>query len=270
MKHQVKLLARRLGVSGLMNVQFATQGRVVYVIEVNPRASRTIPFVSKATGVPWAKIATRVMLGESLDDALASVGIVDVQLPRHVSVKTPVFPFDRFRGIDFVLGPEMRSTGEVMGIDASYPLAFAKAMLAAGIELPTSGKVLVSVNDPDKPRVVSIARDLHDMGFEIYSTVGTRQVLIEHGVPAQLVSKHADHHEPFLLEMIQKGRLDLLINTPIHTGSASDEGRWRVASIQSRIPLITTLSGARAAVGAIRAMRSNKISVRALQDYLAD
>ena len=269
-KHQVKLLARRLNVCGLMNVQFAIQGRVVYLIEVNPRASRTIPFVSKATGVPWAKIATRVMLGELLDDALANVGIVDVQLPRHVSVKAPVFPFNRFRGIDFVLGPEMRSTGEVMGIDDSYPLAFAKAMLSAGIKLPTSGKVLISVNDPDKPRVVSIARELHEMGFEIYSTAGTRKTLTEHGVPALHVSKHSEDEPPFLLEMIQKRRLDLLINTPIHTGSASEEGRWRGASIQAGIPLITTLAGARAAVGAIRAMRTNTITVRALQDYLAD
>ncbi|MCB9849937.1 MAG: ATP-grasp domain-containing protein [Phycisphaerales bacterium] len=268
-KHQTKVLARRLGVCGLMNVQFAIQGRVVYVIEVNPRASRTIPFVSKATGVPWAKIATQVMLGRSLDEALADEGIRDVRLPRHVSVKAPVFPFRKFRGVDCVLGPEMHSTGEVMGIDAEYPIAFAKALYGAGISLPTSGRVLVSVNDPDKPRVVSIARELHEMGFEIYSTIKTHQTLADSGVPSVIVSKQAGEEHPFLLDMILGGKLDLLINTPIHTGSASDEGRWRAASVQCGVPLITTLAGARAAVGAIRALRAGDMRARALQDYLA-
>jgi carbamoyl-phosphate synthase large subunit len=269
-KYQVKLLARRLGVCGLMNVQFAILDNVVYVIEVNPRASRTIPFVSKATGVPWAKVATRVMLGRTLHRALADLGVSIVKTPAHVSVKAPVFPFKKFRGVDCVLGPEMRSTGEVMGIDSSYPLAFSKALLEAGIRLPTSGRVLVSVCDPDKPRVVSIARELHEMGFAIVSTLKTHQTLAEHGIPSDVVSKHADQEYPFLLEMIERRELDLLINTPIHTGPASEEGRWRAASIQMGIPLITTLAGARAAVGAIRAMRANGVKVRALQDYLAD
>jgi carbamoyl-phosphate synthase large subunit len=269
-KYQVKLLARRLGVCGLMNVQFAIQGRVVYVLEVNPRASRTIPFVSKATGVPWARLAMQVMLGESLDEALHRLGLSDVREPRHSSVKAPVFPFRRFRGVDFVLGPEMRSTGEVMGIDESYPMAFAKAMLATGLRLPTSGRVLVSVNDPDKPRVVSIARELEELGFEIYSTTRTHLVLAEHGIRSHLVYKHAEAGQPFLLDMILNRQLDLLINTPIHTGSASEEGRWRAASVQVGIPLITTLAGARAAVGAIRALRAGTgWRVRALQDYLA-
>jgi carbamoyl-phosphate synthase large subunit len=267
-KYQVKVLARRLGVCGLMNVQFAIQGRVVYLIEVNPRASRTVPFVSKATGVPWAKIATKVMLGQSLDEALGGIGMTDVPTPRHVAVKAPVFPFKKLRSIDFVLGPEMRSTGEVMGIDESYPLAFAKGLLAAGFILPTSGKVLVSVCDADKPRVISIARELHELGFEIYSTIKTMQTLEQHGVPARLVSKHDGEDAPFLLDMIRNRRLDLLINTPIHTGSATEEGRWRVASIQLGIPLITTLAGARAAVGALRALRSRRLSVAALQDHV--
>ena len=267
-KHQVKLMARRLKVCGLMNAQFAIQGRVVYVIEVNPRASRTIPFVSKATGVPWAKIATSVMLGISLDDALADAGVQDVRPLAHIAVKAPVFPFRMLRSVDFVLGPEMRSTGEVMGIDASYPLAFAKALSAAGIELPTEGRVLVSVHDADKPRVVSIARELHELGFEIYSTEKTRLVLLDHGIPAELVSKHDGEGAPYLLDMIRARELDLLINTPIHTGSATHEGRWRVASIQRGVPLITTLAGARAAVGAIRALRQHALGPRALQDYL--
>ncbi len=270
-KHQVKLLARRLSVCGLMNVQFAIQGRTVYLIEVNPRASRTIPFVSKATGVPWAKVATKVMLGLSLDEALQQFGVRDVPPPRHVSVKAPVFPFKKFRGTDFVLGPEMRSTGEVMGIDPSYPLAFAKAMLAAGVKLPTCGRVLVSVNDPDKPRVVSIARELRDLGFELFSTIKTKQVLEAHGVPTALVSKHDGKGAPFLVDMIRNRQLDLLINTPIHVGSASEEGRWRALSIQLNIPLITTLAGARAAVGAIRAIREQSLlRVKALQDYLSE
>ena len=163
----------------------------------------------------------------------------------------------------------MRSTGEVMGIDESYPLAFAKALLAAGLKLPTAGKVLISVCDEDKPRVSSIARELHEMGFEIYSTVKTKQTLEQHGVPATLVSKHDGQGPAFLLDMIRNRELDLLINTPIHTGSATEEGRWRVASIQLGIPLVTTLAGARAAVGAIRALRSNGVNVHALQDYLA-
>jgi carbamoyl-phosphate synthase large subunit len=267
-KYQVKVLARRLNVCGLMNVQFAIQGRVVYVIEVNPRASRTIPFVSKATGVPWAKVAVKVMLGPSLDQALQALGVTDVPTPRHVSVKVPVFPFKKLRRIDFVLGPEMRSTGEVMGMDESYPLAFAKAVAAAGWQLPTSGRVLVSVNDPDKPRVVSIARELHDLGFEIFSTIKTHQTLAVHGIPSKIVSKHAGQEHPFLLDLILDRKLDLLINTPIHTGSSSEEGRWRIASLQLGIPLITNLAGARAAVGAIRALRANSMKVRALQDYL--
>ncbi|MBN2446891.1 MAG: ATP-grasp domain-containing protein, partial [Phycisphaerae bacterium] len=268
-KYQVKLLARRLSVCGLMNVQFAIQGRVVYVIEVNPRASRTVPFISKATGVPWAKVATKVMLGQNLDEALHGLRVPDVGEHRHVAVKAPVFPFTKFKSVDVVLGPEMRSTGEVMGIDKSYPLAFAKALQAAGIDLPTGGKVLVSVCDEDKPRVVSLARELHEMGFAIFSTIKTQQTLKEHGVPATLVSKHDGQGPPFLLDMIRNRQLDLLINTPIHTGSATEEGRWRAASAQLGIPLITTLSGARAAVGAIRALRSTGVSVHALQDYLA-
>ena len=269
-KHQAKQLARRLDVCGLMNVQFAIQGRVVYVIEVNPRASRTVPFVSKATGVPWAKVATQLMLGRSLDEALADIGVSEPPVPRHVAVKAPVFPFNRFAGVDCVLGPEMRSTGEVMGIDASYPLAFAKAMLAAGTRLPTAGTALVSVNDPDKPRIASVARELSDLGFRLVSTIGTHHALRKQGIESTIVSKHAGDEHPFLLDMIRDRQLDLLINTPIHTGSASEEGRWRAASILQGVPLITTLAGAKAAVGAIRSLLASKPSARALQDYLLD
>ncbi|MCA9243495.1 MAG: carbamoyl-phosphate synthase large subunit [Phycisphaerales bacterium] len=267
-KHQVKQLARRIGVCGLMNVQFAIQGRVLYVIEVNPRASRTIPFVGKATGVPWARLATRVMLGRSLDEAMADEGVSRRPEPRHVAVKTPVFPFKRFAGVDYVLGPEMRSTGEVMGIDPTFPIAFAKALAGAGMTLPAKGNVLLSVNDPDKPRIGGIGRELQELGFEIFSTIGTHKALLEHGVRSNIVSKHNERGHPFLLDMILAGKLDLLINTPIHTGRAFEESRWRMASVQRGIPLITTLAGARAAVGAIRALRERELDARALQDYL--
>jgi carbamoyl-phosphate synthase large subunit len=269
MTYQVKLLARRLSVWGLMNTQFAIHERAVYVLEVNPRASRTVPFVSKATGVPWAKIATKVMLGRSLNEALLDVGIHSVHLPEHVSVKAPVFPFEKFPGVDAVLGPEMRSTGEVMGVDRSYPQAFAKAMRATGIELPTEGLVLVSTNDPDKPRVVSIARELHEMGFELVCTIGTHNVLKEAGVPSGIVSKHAGDEHPFLLDMILERKLAMLINTPIHKGAAWEEGRWRAACTRERIPLITTLAGARAAANAIRELRRGDWDVAAIQDYVA-
>ena len=156
-----------------------------------------------------------------------------------------------------------------MGLAETYPLAFAKAMLAAGVLLKTAGRALVSVNDPDKPRIVSVARELRELGFDLFSTIGTHKVLAEHGVESTVVSKHKDREYPFLLDMIERGELDLLINTPIHTGSASDEGRWRAASIRVGTPLITTLAGARAVVGAIRAMKSSEMNVKALQDYLA-
>jgi carbamoyl-phosphate synthase large subunit len=270
LKHQVKLLACRFQVCGLLNVQFAIQDGAIFIIEVNPRASRTIPFVSKATGVPWARVATQVMLGRPLGESLKEIGLRDVPSLKHVAVKVPVFPFVRFRGTDFVLGPEMRSTGEVMGIDATFPKAFAKGLLAAGIALPSSGRVLISVNDADKPRVVSIARDLVELGFDIFSTRGTHRILAVNGIPSTIVSKFGDPEHPFLLDLIERRDLDLLINTPIHTGSVSEEGRWRSASVQRGIPLITTLAGARAAVEAIRSIRAGTVGVRALQDYLGN
>jgi carbamoyl-phosphate synthase large subunit len=248
----------------------------VYVLEVNPRASRTLPFVAKATGVPWAQVATRAMLGEALADVLRELGVNETPMPRHTSIKAPVFPFDRFGGVDVILGPEMRSTGEVMAIDTDFGRAFAKAQIAVNRPLPTSGNVLVSVNDPDKPRVVSIARDLHDMGFTIYSTRGTRDVLESCGIPSILVSKSTESGAPFLKDLIENGTLHLLINTPIRTGPASAEGRWRAAAALRGTPLITTLAGARAAVSGIRALRKGEdggdplpLDVRPLQSYMS-
>lgn len=270
-----KRLAKRLNVCGAMNVQYAILNRTVYVLEVNPRASRTLPFVAKATGIPWAQIATRAMLGEALADVLREYGVETTPMPEHTAVKAPVFPFHKFPGVDVILGPEMRSTGEVMAIAPTFGQAFAKAQIATGLSLPISGNVLVSVRDPDKPRIVSIARELHDLGFKLYSTMGTRTELAEAGIPSTLVSKQADKSgAPFLKELIDNGTLQLLINTPIHSGPASAEGRWRAAATARRIPLITTLAGARAAVSAIRALREGDdgrdpmpLTVKPLQAY---
>jgi carbamoyl-phosphate synthase large subunit len=264
---QTELLARRLGVRGLMNVQYAVKNDVVYVLEVNPRASRTVPFVSKATGVPWAKLATEVMLGKPLKQAFADHGLTEVPWPKHVSVKESVFPFNKFPGVDAVLGPEMRSTGEVMGIDASFAMAFAKAQMAAGGGLPTAGTVLISVNDHDKPLIVPIAREFARMGFRIISTGKTRETLAAAGISAELVKKIQDPDGPYLIDMINNGEVDLLINTPVYWGSSAVESRIRSAAIMHRIPIITTVTGARAAVRAIRALREGDWSVRAIQDY---
>ncbi|MCG8406694.1 MAG: carbamoyl-phosphate synthase large subunit [Phycisphaerales bacterium] len=270
-ERQTKMLALRLGVCGLMNVQFAVAGDLVYVLEVNPRASRTVPFVSKTTGVPWAKVATAVMLGRSLRDVLWERGIGRSPRPIMIAIKAPVFPFSKFAGVDAVLGPEMRSTGEVMGIDDSFGLAYAKAMIATGLSLPLFGNALVSVNDPDKPRVIPIASELRELGFKLFSTIGTHRVLKNAGIDSVIVSKQAGAPEGFLLDLINCGVMDLLINTPVHYGAAWEEGRWRAAAAARGVPLITTLAGAEAAVQAIRAMkkqsRSKVLGVKALQDY---
>ncbi len=270
-----KRLAEKLKVCGAINIQYAILNRTVYILEVNPRASRTLPFVAKATGVPWAQIATRVMLGQPLAQVLAEHRVFETPRPKHTSIKAPVFPFEKFQGVDVILGPEMRSTGEVMAIAPTFGRAFAKAQIATGLSLPTAGNVLISVNDPDKPRTVSIARQLHDLGFKIFSTLGTRNALSDSNIPSTLVSKAAGNDQaPFLKDLIEDGTLDLLINTPIRTGSASDEGRWRAAASIRRIPLITTLTGAIAAVSAIKTLCKSEdgsaplpLHVKALQDY---
>jgi len=266
-KRQTEQLAMRIGVRGLMNVQYAVKDDVVYVLEVNPRASRTVPFVSKATGVPWAKLATEVMLGKSLDHAMAARGLTDAPRPRHISVKESVFPFSKFPGVDCLLGPEMRSTGEVMGIDYSFGLAFAKSQIAAGTALPTSGTVLISVNDHDKPLIVPVAREFKEMGFRIVSTLKTRDTLVEAGIEVDLVSKIQDPAGPYLVDLINDGQIGLLINTPVFFGSAATESRIRSAAIMHNIPLVTTMTGARAVIQAIRALREGDWTVRALQDY---
>ena len=264
---QTRALALELNVVGLINIQYAIKDGEVYVLEVNPRASRTVPFVSKATGVPWAKIATKVMLGKSLDKVLGEYGLEDAPWPQHVSVKESVFPFNKFPGVDVILGPEMRSTGEVMGIDRSFGLAFAKSQMAAGVALPTEGTIFISVNDADKPLIVPIARELARMGFNLIATAGTRAVLAEAGIRAGLVPKIQEGRSPNMLHLIEAGSVQLLINTPTRRGRDTDEGRIRAAATIHNCPIITTITGAQAAVAAIRALREGDWQVRSLQDY---
>ncbi len=258
-------MARHLRVVGLMNVQFAVKKEdsrpVVYVLEVNPRASRTVPFVAKATGVPVAKIAAKLMAGAKLAD----LGLTAEPIPAHVSVKEAVFPFRKFAGVDIVLGPEMKSTGEVMGISERFSIAFAKSQLAAGTVLPTAGKIFLSVSRRHKEYVVDLARRLVAMGHEIVATDGTGQRLIESGLAVTIVKKIAEGR-PNLLDYMNDGQITLVLNTPSGKGARTDEGRIRAAAVQLGVPCITTLQAAEAAVKAMEALREEPMSVEALQD----
>jgi carbamoyl-phosphate synthase large subunit len=285
-KRQSRALAEVLAVRGLMNVQFAVQmrdpvergsravagenggatqsgghGPTIYVLEVNPRASRTVPFVSKATGVPLARIATLVMIGQSLDE----LGIFDEPMPVHYSVKESVFPFNKFPGVDILLGPEMRSTGEVMGIDDSFPMAFAKSQLAANSALPESGRVFISVADRDKTEIVSIGRALAEMGYSLIATRGTAKSLRQAGVAVEEVAK-LQEGRPNLIDFMKNDQIALVINTPSGRGARSDEGKIRSAAVANRVTCITTLAAAHAAVEACRALREREWTARALQD----
>ncbi len=266
-KDNTARLAMRIGVRGLMNVQYAIKDGLICVLEVNPRASRTVPFVSKATGIPWAKLATKVMLGRRLDDLLGRYGLTDAPWPAHVSVKESVFPFAKFPGVDVILGPEMRSTGEVMGIDPSLGISFAKSQMAAGSPLPLSGTVFVSVNDNDKPAIVPIARQLAELGFNILASKGTHDVLSQAGIVCRLVPKISERKHPNMLDLIEAGTVQLLINTPTRKGRQTDEGQLRAAATIHNVPIMTTSTGARAAVNAIATLRDHGWQVRALQDY---
>jgi carbamoyl-phosphate synthase large subunit len=255
--------ARALQVKGLINVQYAVKDGLVYVIEVNPRASRTIPFISKAIGVPLASLAARVMLGETL----AEVGYTEEIVPPFVSVKEAVFPFKKFREFDPVLGPEMRSTGEVMGIADSFGSAFAKAQLAADNGLPLEGAVFVSVNDSDKPNAVPIVRRLHEMGFRILATSGTAAYMRGRGIPTQLVYKVYEGGRPNAIDLMINGEVQLLINTPMGKHTQHDDYSLRQMAIAQKIPYTTTLSAASAASDAILALRSRRQDVRPIQEW---
>jgi carbamoyl-phosphate synthase large subunit len=255
-------IALRLGVVGLINIQFAVSGdEELCVIEANPRASRTVPFVSKAIGLPLAKVACRLMLGERLRDM--DLGLPRV--PRHVSVKEAVLPFERFPRSDALLGPEMKSTGEVMGIAPDYPAAFGKAQAAAGAELPPAGRVFISVTDGDKPAATQIAAGFHDMGFSVLATGGTSQAIRRMGVPVERIGKLSEG-SPNVVERIEAGQVDLVINTPTGSGARADGYEIRRAAVRRGIPCITTMSGASAAQRAIRAGRSEAAEVVSLQE----
>jgi carbamoyl-phosphate synthase large subunit len=261
LKDQAKKLAKELRVKGLMNVQFAVKGEEIYVIEVNPRASRTVPFVGKATGIPWAKIAAKVMAGKSLKELGYTQDAPD---PKHVSVKEVVFPFSKFPGIDIVLGPEMKSTGEVMGIDTSFARAFFKSQLAAGTLLPTKGTAYVSVRDEDKQAVVPIVKELIELGFTVIATDGTKKVLEQQGMTVARVPKLAEGR-PNIIDRMKSGQVQLIINTPTRKGPATDEGKIRAASVMSKVPTFTTLTAASAVVAAIREQQQRDWTVTPLQ-----
>ena len=262
-REQTRGIALALGVVGLLNVQFAIHGGELYVIEANPRASRTVPFVSKATGVPLAKMACRVMLGTELADLDLPA---DPMAGDHVAVKEAVLPFDRLAGSDALLGPEMRSTGEVMGVGRDFPTAFAKAQAAAGARLPNAGTVFITVSDRDKPAALGIAAQLHDLGLRIVATRGTAQAIARMGVPVHTLNKIGEG-SPHVVDEIERGAVDLVINTPVGTGARADGYEIRRAAIARGIPCITTLSGGMAAARAIAAARAGRVApVLSLQE----
>jgi carbamoyl-phosphate synthase large subunit len=262
MRRHTAAFARALGVVGLINVQFAIKDGVVYVLEVNPRGSRTIPFVSKATGYSLARLAAAVMTGRTLDE----LGVPDdLPLP-GVAVKEAVFPFTKLPGTDTLLGPEMRSTGEVMGIADSFGMAFAKAQIAADGSLPLEGGVFVTVNDSDKPTVVPIVRRFHELGFRILATEGTQKYLRARGIPAERVRK-VHEGRPNAIDLIVSGEIQLLINTPLGKFTQADDYAIRRAALVHRVPYTTTMSAASAASDAVIALRSRTGSVRSLQEW---
>ncbi|GFO61398.1 carbamoyl-phosphate synthase (glutamine-hydrolyzing) [Geomonas silvestris] len=262
-RRQTKVMALELGVKGLMNVQFAVKGKDIYILEVNPRASRTSPFVSKATGRPLAKIAARVMAGKTL----AELGVTAEIIPEHISVKESVFPFAKFPGVDTILGPEMKSTGEVMGIGATFAQAFAKAQAGAGVRLPVSGKVFISVKDADKKHIVSAAKRLYAQGFELVATRGTATYLQEKGIPVQVVNKVAEGR-PHIVDAIKNNEICMVINTTLGAQAVADSFSIRRNTLINNIAYYTTAAGARAAVDGIVAMTQSKLEVKPIQEYL--
>jgi carbamoyl-phosphate synthase large subunit len=264
LRSAAKAMAKELKVRGLMNVQFAVKDETVYVLEVNPRASRTVPYVSKAIGVPLAKLAAKVMAGHTLQD----LGFTGEVVPKHYAVKEAVFPFIKFPGTDITLGPEMRSTGEVMGLDPDLGIAYAKAQMSAQPALPEGGNVFISVKDADKKHIAPIAREFVDAGFQIHATKGTLAVLREAGVEASLIYKLSEGR-PNLLDLIKNNDMHFIINTPHGKVPRQDEVSIRSAAVAQRIPIMTTLRGARMSARAIKALKSGGYGVRCLQEYVA-
>ncbi len=261
-RQYTQAMARELKVIGLMNVQYAVKGETVYVLEVNPRASRTVPFVSKAIGVPLAKLAAKVMAGKSLKE----LGFTEEIRPSYWAVKESVFPFNRFQGQDILLSPEMRSTGEVMGLDADLGMAYAKSQMAAGGPLPLSGRVFISVSDAHKPEVAALARQFMALDFEIVATSGTAAVLERAGLKVRRVFKLAEGR-PNAVDLLKNRELQLVINTPAGQTPRADEVKIRTTAVYTNTPIMTTMSGAKAAALGIAALKRNSYGVRTLQEY---
>ncbi|MGH7131845.1 MAG: carbamoyl-phosphate synthase large subunit, partial [Phycisphaerales bacterium] len=258
-------LAKALSVNGLMNLQLAIKGDEIYILEVNPRASRTVPFVGKAKHRAFPQLAARVMMGKTLDQ----LGVQDLPDNGSFAVKVSVFPFSKFPGVDVVLGPEMRSTGEVMGIDQSFPVAFAKGQMAGGLHLPTKGSVYLSVRESDRPAALELANQLREMEFQISTSSGLGGFLAQHGVATTILPKLDAGVRPNVIDAMTDGKVQLVLNTPTRTGWQTDEGKIRSAAVRLGIPMITTIAGAMAAVKAIRALRAGDWGVAPLQDFAA-
>ncbi|AEF95626.1 carbamoyl-phosphate synthase large subunit [Methanotorris igneus] len=255
-------LARALKIVGLINIQYAVKDGKVYILEANPRASRTVPYVSKSIGIPLAKIATKVIMGQKLKD----LGYVGIAKPKYVSVKEAVFPFQKLPGVDPVLGPEMKSTGEAIGIDADFGRAYYKSQLSANMELPMSGTVFISVKDRDKRHIGEIAKKFHELGFEIFATKGTAEVIRKEGIPVREVKKISESTNDNILTLIQQGKIDLIINTSSGDAAKTDGYYIRRAAVEFNIPYITTIQGARAAIKAIEAVKDGLLGVYSLNE----
>ena len=264
-KRQTRALAKELGVIGLMNVQFAVKKNDIYILEVNPRASRTIPFVSKATGVPLAKVAAKVMSGKTLKE----LGIISEKSIAHVAVKEAVFPFDKFPGVDTILGPEMKSTGEVMGIDEDFGRAYAKAQIASNNRIPLSGKIVMSIRDEDKPGICEIVRRLFAAGFSVIATRGTAAFLDKKGLPVEVINKVAEGR-PHIVDLIKNKEITFVINTVSGAQAQKDSMSIRRSALQYGVPYTTTVAGARAVVNAIESMKKKEISIKSIQEYHRD
>ena len=260
-ERQTIAMAKALKVQGLMNVQYAIQGDEIYVLEVNPRASRTVPFVAKAIGLPVAAIASRVMAGETLK----SMNLKKPD-PKHISVKEAVLPFARFPGVDTILGPEMRSTGEVMGLDENFGRAFAKSQIGAGVKLPTGGTVFISVKEGDKDLIEAPARDLLAMGFSLVATRGTARALEAKGLPVTTINKVLEGR-PHVVDALKNGEINLVFNTTDGTQALADSSSIRRAALTLKVPYYTTLAGAAAVTQAIQALRAGSLEVAPLQSY---
>jgi carbamoyl-phosphate synthase large subunit len=255
-------LARALKIVGLINIQYAVKDGKVYILEANPRASRTVPYVSKSIGIPLAKIATKVIMGQKLRD----LGYVGIAKPKYVSVKEAVFPFQKLPGVDPVLGPEMKSTGEAIGIDVDFGRAYYKSQLSANMELPMSGTVFISVKDRDKKHIGEIAKKFHELGFDIYATKGTAEVIRKEEVPVREVKKISESTNDNILTLIQQGKIDLIINTSSGDAAKTDGYYIRRAAVEFNIPYITTIQGARAAIKAIEAVKGGLLGVYSLNE----